>query len=193
MRSEGRKKRHRQLLKLIETNPLMTDEEISSALGVSLSTVRLDRGLLAIPELRERTRLMAEHATSRLRSLRAEEVFGELMGLEPDNWALSVLMPTRDMAFRTTDLVGDYYIYAQAASLAIATINAEMVTVEAARLKYCGPSYIGDKIVARSKVGTHKDNKYVVSVHSRAGEKEIFVARFVVAAAEADGDEKLGD
>ncbi|MCR5336620.1 MAG: transcription factor FapR [Synergistes sp.] len=193
MRSEGRKKRHRQLLKLIETNPLMTDEEISSALGVSLSTVRLDRGLLAIPELRERTRLMAEHATSRLRSLRAEEVFGELMGLEPDNWALSVLMPTRDMAFRTTDLVGDYYIYAQAASLAIATINAEMVTVEAARLKYCGPSYIGDKIVARSKVGTHKDNKYVVSVHSRAGEKEIFVARFVVAAAEAHGGEKLGD
>lgn len=193
MRSEGRKKRHRQLLKLIETNPMMTDEEISSALGVSLSTVRLDRGLLAIPELRERTRLMAEHATSRLRSLRAEEVFGELMGLEPDNWALSVLTPTRDMAFRTTDLVGDYYIYAQAASLAIATINAEMVVIEAARLKYGSPSLLGEKIVARSKVGTHKDNKYVVSVHSRAGEREIFVARFVVAAAEDHGGEKLGD
>ena len=45
MRSEGRKQRHRQLIKLIESNPLMTDEEISSALGVSLSTVRLDRVL----------------------------------------------------------------------------------------------------------------------------------------------------
>lgn len=193
MRSESRKKRHRQLLKLIETNPMMTDEEISSALGVSLSTVRLDRGLLAIPELRERTRLMAEHATSRLKSLRAEEVFGELIGLELDNWALSILTPTRDMAFRTTDLVGDYYIYAQAASLAIATIDAEMVMVEGARLKYCSPSYLGEKIVARSKVGTHKDNKYVVSVHSRAGEREIFIARFVVAAAEGNGSKKLGD
>ena len=49
MRSEGRKQRHKQLVNLIESNPLLTDEEISSALGVSLSTVRLDRGLLAIP------------------------------------------------------------------------------------------------------------------------------------------------
>ena len=60
MRSEGRKQRHKQLVKLIESNPLLTDEEISSALGVSLSTVRLDRGLLAIPELRERMRSMAD-------------------------------------------------------------------------------------------------------------------------------------
>jgi hypothetical protein len=48
------------LIKLIETNPLMTDGEIAGALGVSLSTVRLDRGLLSIPELRERMRSMAE-------------------------------------------------------------------------------------------------------------------------------------
>ena len=60
MRSEGRKQRHKQLVNLIESNPLLTDEEISSALGVSLSTVRLDRGLLARPELRERMRSMAD-------------------------------------------------------------------------------------------------------------------------------------
>ena len=54
-------------------------------------------------------------------------------------------------------------------------------------------SCIGDKIAARSKTGTHKDNKYVVSIHSRAGEKESFAARFVVAAAEDHGGEKLGD
>ena len=86
MRSESRKRRHSQLLQLIETNPLLTDEEISTKLGVSLSTVRLDRGLLAIPELRERTRAMAEHAASRLKSLRDDEVVGELLGLEPNSW-----------------------------------------------------------------------------------------------------------
>ena len=127
MRSESRKRRHSQLLQLIETNPLLTDEEISTKLGVSLSTVRLDRGLLAIPELRERTRAMAEHAASRLKSLRDDEVVGELLGLEPNSWALSTLQINPDMAFRRTDMVGDYYIYAQAASLAIATIDAEMV------------------------------------------------------------------
>ena len=117
MRSESRKRRHSQLLQLIETNPLLTDEEISTKLGVSLSTVRLDRGLLAIPELRERTRAMAEHAASRLKSLRDDEVVGELLGLEPNSWALSTLQINPDMAFRRTDMVGDYYIYAQAASL----------------------------------------------------------------------------
>ena len=90
-------------------------------------------------------------------------------------------------------MVGDYYIYAQAASLAIATIDAEMVVSAAARLKYCQPAYIGEKIVARSKVGTHKGNKYVVSVHSKIGEREIFVGRFVVAAIDSYNTEKLGD
>ena len=66
MRSELKKQRHKQLIELISTNPLMTDEEIAVSLGVSMSTVRLDRGILSIPELRERMRTMAEQATSRL-------------------------------------------------------------------------------------------------------------------------------
>ena len=89
-------------------------------------------------------------------------------------------------------MAGDYYIYAQAASLAIATIDAEMVVSAAARLKYCQPAYIGEKIVARSKVGTHKGNKYVVSVHSKIGEREIFVGRFVVAAIDEPQYRKSG-
>jgi len=180
MRSEVKKQRHRKLLKLIDANPLMTDEDLAASLGVSLSTVRLDRGLLSIPELRERMRSMAEHANSRLKSLRDEEVVGELLELEPNEWALSVLNTSRDMAFRHTDLVGDYYTYAQASTLAIASIDAEMVIVGTARLRYRQPAYVGEKIVARSKVGTNKGNKYVVSVHSRVDDREVFVGRFVV-------------
>lgn len=186
MRSELKKQRHRQLINLISTNPLLTDEDIALSLGVSMSTVRLDRGLLSIPELRERMRSMAEQATSRLKSLRTEEVVGELIELEPDGWALSVLTTSRDMAFRHTDMVGDYYIYAQAASLAIATIGKEMVVVGTARLRYRRPAYVGERILARSKVGTHKSNKYVVSVHSRVGDREVFVGRFVVVAKDSE-------
>lgn len=182
MRSETKKQRHQQLIKLIESDPLMTDEDIALSLGVSLSTVRLDRGLLSIPELRERMRSMAEHATSRLKSLKTEEVVGGLLELEPNEWALSMLSTNSDMAFRHTVLVGDYYLYAQAATLAIATIDSEMVVVGTARLRYRQPAYVGEKIIARSKVGIHKGNKYVVSVHSRVDDREIFVGRFVVVA-----------
>lgn len=184
MRSVNRKQRQKKLLDLIGTNPLLSDREIAGSLGVSLSTVRLDRGLLSIPELRERTRTMAEQATSKLRSLRAEEVVGELIELEPGQWALSVLTPSRDMAFRHTDMVGGYYLYAQAASLAIAAIDSEMVLVSAARIEFSQPAYVGERLLARAKVGTHKGSRYVVSVHTRADDREIFVARFVVAAGE---------
>lgn len=182
LRSELKKQRHRQLIELITSNPLLTDEEIAASLGVSMSTVRLDRSLLSIPELRERMRTMAEQATSRLKSLRAEEVVGELLELEPDGWALSVLNTTRDMAFRHTNLVGDYYLYAQAATLAIATIDRDMVVVGSARLRYRRAAFVGERILARSKVGTHKGDKYVVSVHTRVADREVFVGRFVVVA-----------
>ena len=77
MRSELKKQRHRQLIELISTNPLMTDEEIAASLGVSMSTVRLDRGLLAIPELRERMRTMAEQATSSSTAPEAQSIPGK--------------------------------------------------------------------------------------------------------------------
>ncbi|MGI6443126.1 MAG: transcription factor FapR [Synergistaceae bacterium] len=188
MRSEIKRQRHKQLIDLVNSSPLLTDKEIAAMLGVSLGTVRLDRGTLSIPEVRERTRLMAEQATSRLKSMRTEEVIGDLVGLEPNKGALSVLFATRDTAFRHTDFVGDYFIYAQAASLAIATIDEELVVVGSARLKYNRPAYIGEKILARSKVGVHKGNKYVVSVRSTVDNREIFVGRFVVVSKESSNN-----
>ncbi|MDO4988002.1 MAG: transcription factor FapR [Synergistes sp.] len=209
MQPMSRKERQKRLSDLIETKPLMTDEELSSELGVSLSTVRLDRALLSIPELRERTKIMAgiacrsiaapfedlrnkaramsERAASRLRSLCADEVVGDLIGLEPDKMGISMLATTDDMSFRKTSLVDSYYIYAQAATLAIASINAAMVIVDAARVKYNELSHVGDKIVAHSKVGAHKGSKYAVSVRSFIDDREIFVGRFILAAADSQG------
>lgn len=183
MRTDNaRAKRQKKLLDLIGTNPLLTDQELASSLGVSVSTVRLDRGLLSVPEVRERAMLMAEQATSRLRSMKTEEVVGELLELEPNRWALSVLTGTRELCFRHTDLISDYYIYAQASTLAVATIDSESVVVKGARIFYKEPAKIGERVIAKSKVGVHKNGEYLVSVHAKVDGREIFVGRFVVAA-----------
>lgn len=183
MRTDSaRAQRHKKLLNLIGTTPLLTDKELALSLGVSLSTVRLDRGLLCVPEVRERARLMAEQATSRLRSLRSEDVVGELLELEPNRWALSVLTGTRDLSFRHTDIVSDYYIYAQASTLAVATIDSESVIVKGARIFYKEPAKVGERVMARSKVGVHKNGEYAVSVRAKVDGREIFVGRFIVAA-----------
>ncbi|HPF85126.1 MAG TPA: transcription factor FapR [Aminivibrio sp.] len=181
IKSQRKKNRQDRLLKLIEQNPLATDEELAASLEASVSTIRLDRAVLGVPELRERMRSMAQKATSRLRSLKQNEVVGDLLELEPNKWALSVLETRRDMAFRKTDMVWDHYIYAQASSIAIAVVEADLVIVDSMRGEYKGHARVGDSLVARAKVGVQKDGKYIVSVRTKVGEKEIFVGRFIAA------------
>ncbi len=181
IKSQRKKNRQDRLLKLIEQNPLATDEELAASLEASVSTIRLDRAVLGVPELRERMRSMAQKATSRLRSLKQSEVVGDLLELEPNKWALSVLETRRDMAFRKTDMVWDHYIYAQASSIAIAVVEADLVIVDSMRGEYKGHARVGDSLVARAKVGVQKDGKYIVSVRTKVGEKEIFVGRFIAA------------
>jgi len=178
-RSTEKRIRQNRIVLELENNPLLTDEEIAGDLGVSVSTVRLDRALLGIPEVRERMRSMAQQAGSRLRSLKREEIIGDLLDLQPDEWALSILHTTPEMAFRHTDFVSDHYIYSMASSLAVAVIEADMVVTGSARVRYRHPAKVGDRLIARAKVGTKKGNKYVVSVRIRVGEQEIFIGRFI--------------
>lgn len=176
----ARKLRQNMLAKIIESNPMITDNELASRLEVSVSTVRLDRALMGVPELRERIRTMAQDAMSRLRSLSPAEVIGDLLELEPDRWALSVLRTAKDMAFRFTDIVSDNYVYAQAGSIAVAVINAASVIIGSMRGQYSGHAHVGDILIARAKVGVNHEGKRIVSVRTKAGNREIFVGRFII-------------
>ena len=187
IKSQKKKNRQDRLLKLIEQNPLATDEELAASLEASVSTIRLDRAVLGVPELRERMRSMAQKATSRLRSLKQSEVVGDLLELEPNKWALSVLETRREMAFRKTDMVWDHYIYAQASSIAIAVVEADLVIVDSMRGEYKGHARVGDSLVARAKVGVQKDGKYIGSVRTKVGEKESFVGRLIAAIVSQNG------
>jgi len=175
----SKKNRQMRLSEIIENDPLTTDEDLALRLQVSISTVRLDRALLGIPELRERTKRRAQEAISRLRSLSINEIVGELLELEPNKWALSILKATRDMAFRNTKLIWDHYIFAQASSIAVAVIEADTVIVDSMRGEYKGHAYIGDALVARAKVGINKEGATIVSVRTKVADQEIFVGRFI--------------
>lgn len=176
----ARKLRQDVLAKILESNPMITDNELASRLEVSVSTVRLDRALMGVPELRERIRSMAQDAMSRLKSLRPSEVIGDLLELEPDKWALSVLRTAKDMAFRFTDIVSDNYVYAQAGSIAVAAINAASAIIASMRGQYSGHARVGDILIARAKVGVNHDGRKIVSVRTKAGDREIFVGRFII-------------
>lgn len=178
----ARQDRQQRLLKMLASDPLMSDSDLAREFGVSVATIRLDRGMLNVPELRARTRRMAESASSLLTSMKQEELFGEVVELEPNKTAISIIETGREHAFRHTDIVADHYIYMQAASLAIAVIKEDLVIVRSARAQFKHYAAVGERLTAYAKVGIHKDNRYVVSVHTRVSGREVFVARFVVVA-----------
>ncbi|MDR1649499.1 MAG: transcription factor FapR [Synergistaceae bacterium] len=182
-----KKLRQSRLAKLLERDPMATDQGLASLLGVSISTVRLDRALMGVPELRERIKRMAQEAGSKLRSLSRSDLVGDLLELEPNRWALSALRTTREMALRATDILWDHYIYAQASSLAAAVIEAAAVVVGSMRGEYRARARVGDVLVARAKVGVGKDDRYIVSVRTRVGDTEIFVGRFIAEVLDGDG------
>ena len=68
--------RHRSLKKLLRDNPFSTDEQLAKMLDVSVQTIRLDRVALGIPELRARTRTMAEEAQTKLRAIDKKDIVG---------------------------------------------------------------------------------------------------------------------
>ena len=175
-----RKLRHDKLAKILAQSPMITDSELASQLNVSISTVRLDRALMGVPELRERIKTMAQNAMSKLQSLSPSEVIGELLELEPDKWALSILRTAKNMAFRFTDIVSDNYVYSQASSIAVAAIKAANVIVDSMRGEYKGHAKVGDILIARAKVGVNHEGKKIVSVRTKVGDKEIFVGRFII-------------
>lgn len=174
--------RQRRLLKLLEANPLMNDEELARSLSVSVSTVRLDRALLNVPELRERMREMAEKASGPLAGMNRGSLFGELLGLEPGQWGLSLFSPDSDMIATEEGSIGGHYLYTQAATLALASTRGGSGSIESARVRFLRPVFPLERCIARSKVGVHKNGRTVVSIRIRIMDEDIFIGRFIVAA-----------
>lgn len=182
MEHAQKRTRQRRLLKLLEANPLMNDEELALSLSVSVSTVRLDRALLNVPELRERMREMAEKASGPLSAMKRGSLFGELLGLEPGQWGLSLFSPDSEMVASEGGTVGGHYLYAQAATLALASIQGGGASIESARVRFIRPVFPEERCIARSKVGTHKDERTVVSIRTRIMDEDVFIGRFIVLA-----------
>jgi acyl-coenzyme A thioesterase PaaI-like protein len=184
-RAEERRKhketRQAAVIGLIRHDPFITDDSLAERLGVSVQTIRLDRLHLSIPEVRLRTKELAEEAQAKLRALEGQEVIGELMHLELGVSGVSRLETTNDMVFSKSQIVRGHYIFAQANSLAVALSEAERALTGAARIRYRKPVYVGQVLVARAAV-TQKtpSGRYKVKVSTEVNGEEVFRGTFSV-------------
>ena len=93
-RTKMKLERHKLLLEKLEKDPFLTDEELASALNVSVPTIRIDRAKLGILEYRERVKDVARaiHAKTRISN-------EEIVDLNLLKDGLSMLVPDKSMTF----------------------------------------------------------------------------------------------
>ncbi|CAM2899442.1 transcription factor FapR [Paenibacillus sediminis] len=174
--------RQQQLLKIIEENPFVTDQELTRQLKVSIQTIRLDRMELGIPELRERMKQMAERSLDQVRSLPLDEVIGEVIDLQLDKSGISIFEIREEHVFSRTGIARGHHIFAQANSLAVAVINNEIALTASADIRFVRSVQLGEKCIAKAYVRSMsgKKGKAKVEVFTYVGEEMVFQGNFLI-------------
>ena len=174
-----KKERQNQLSQLLETTPFLTDEEIAQHFDVSVQTIRLDRLECGIPELRERLRTAAnETIADKVKALQEEEVIGEIIDIELDSKAISILDITPAHVFQKSGIARGHHLFAQANSLAVAVLDDELALTAKSVLHFVKPVQAGNRVIARAIVVGEKNHRTRVDVTSTVGEEKVFSGEF---------------
>lgn len=181
---KSKKERQSELLRKIEEEPFVTDEDLSEYFSVSIQTIRLDRLELKIPELRERIKNVAQKNHSKVTSLRESEIIGELIDLNLNKSGISILQTTTQMAFEKINVVRGHHIFAMAESLAMSVINAQVALTGVANIKYKTPVSAGEKLIAKAEVAKVRDDKYFVHVKIYVKQTPVFRGKFILVSIE---------
>lgn len=175
-----KKDRQTRLVRTLKENPFATDEELAALFGVSIQTIRLDRLELGIPELRERIKSVAEKSLDPVRSLSIDEVIGEVIEMQLDSYAFSVFEVKEEHVFSRTRIARGHYIFAQANSLAVAVIDAEVALTASARVRFIRPVRLGEKLVAKAVVQSLDNGQSRVRVETKVQGEIVFMGLFRV-------------
>ncbi|RHW36446.1 transcription factor FapR [Neobacillus notoginsengisoli] len=177
----NKKERQQELVLTIKENPFITDEELAELFSVSVQTIRLDRLELSIPELRERIKHVAEKRfEDEVRSLPLEEVIGEIIDMELDQSAISILDIKKEHVFKRNRIARGHHLFAQANSLAVAVINDELALTAKSSLRFKRSVHEGERVIAKAKVTgfDHEHGRTFVEVKSYVNNEPVFIGEF---------------
>ena len=145
---------------------------------VSVQTIRLDRMELGIPELRERIKDMAEGNFDRIRSLAPEEVIGEIVDLQLNQSGVSVLEIREEHVFSRNRIARGHHLFAQANSLAVAVIDADVVLTASAAIRFVKAGAPGGKVHCQGPRLKSTPHRIQVDVETFVNEERVFQGVF---------------
>lgn len=177
-----RNKRERQelLKETISEMPFITDEELAKKFSVSIQTIRLDRMELAIPELRERIKTVATAQWNEtVRAISIDEIIGEIIDLELDKRAISILDIKAEHVFTRNRIARGHHLFAQANSLAVAVIDDPLALTARSEIRFTRQVNQGERVVAKAKVvGQGENKRTLVEVASHVDNELVFSGMF---------------
>ena len=162
----------------IDANPFITDHELCEKFGVSIQTIRLDRTHLNIPELRKRIKLVAEQNYGQIRSIEANEIIGDLIQVDPDIEAQSLIEITEDTVFAKTQIARGHILFAQANSLCVALIHNPTVLTQESQVEFIAKVKLNDTVRAKAQVIDKTCKHYIIEVNSYVKDKLVFKGNF---------------
>jgi acyl-coenzyme A thioesterase PaaI-like protein len=177
----NKKERQHLLIETIKENPFITDDELAGKFSVSVQTVRLDRLELSIPELRERIKNVAEKRFSdEIRALPLDEVIGEVIDINLDKNAISILDIKKEHVFKRNGIARGHHLFAQANSLAVAVINDELALTAKANIIFSRSVKENERVVAKARVLSTETSseRTLVKVNSFVGNELVFKGEF---------------
>jgi acyl-coenzyme A thioesterase PaaI-like protein len=180
MMRRTKKERQQMLTGTIKENPFVTDEELAEKFQVSVQTIRLDRLELSIPELRERIKYVAEKQfEDEVRSLPIEEVIGEIIDIELDHSAISILDIKEEHVFKRNQIARGHHVFAQANSLAVAVINDELALTAKAQIQFKRSVKQNERVIAKARVvKIDGGGRTIVEVTSFVNNELVFKGEF---------------
>jgi acyl-coenzyme A thioesterase PaaI-like protein len=176
----SKKERQALLKQTIQETPFIRDEELADKFSVSVQTIRLDRLELSIPELRERIKSVAQKQYDEVKALPIEEVIGQIIDLQLDQSAISILDIGPEHVFSRNKIARGHHLFAQANSLAVAIIDDELALTAKANIRFTRQVKQGERVVAKAKIGNTDRDRTLVEVTSYVGNELVFSGDFIM-------------
>ncbi|MGV3096679.1 transcription factor FapR, partial [Staphylococcus borealis] len=157
---------------------VITVTDVCEQFEVGIQTIRLDRTNLNIRELRKRIKIVAEQNYEQIRALEANEVVGDLIQVEPDITAQSLIEITEESVFAKTQIARGHVLFAQANSLCVALIHKSTVLTQESNVAFIEKVKLDDTVRAEARVVNKTAQHYIIEVNSYVRDTLVFKGTF---------------
>lgn len=166
-------KRRDRIAEILQRDPGKTDQCLAEFFGVSVATIRLDRRMRGIPQLRERLEAAVQTAASE----DCPEL--EILELVHGESALAVLRTTAEMA-GASGIVPAEKLYGVAAALANALVGHPFAPTQVGNIKYKTPAGSGRMLLVKAHITRMRGSRQYIYVEMSENSEEVFRAKFIM-------------